>query len=404
MQNALSVLYKEHPFCDTVGSPEGDHTAKLRQLIGLAFFSQTNDLRDELLSIEKMGDGSQLSLALIAFAKKLLGAPFEATHLNVERNPRKNAELGVLAAFLGKYEDALMLGQWQRKLLARDGTFFHALGLSEDEYDSLELTALNYLLFYLCSNLASDSTLALMAESQLDQLKKKDQAPSPYVLQLARFIDTALEGTHSAIPEVTEDKGVATYFGQNFSLACMANGKSTGIGAVYKGDVQIISFGPHFFPLGKMENFGIFRPFEGTHDIRKESEPFTYAFWSRLSDEGKPSDSWIDTEIKATDDQMEIKAKFLHFGEFKPHAFVFFVKADKTVVNKFHEIHPMSLTRYQDQTAPIQFNDGSLEIKPEYNGEMQIIPLAGKDYFWGANFLIAFATEEENQTYTWSIS
>ena len=68
-------------------------------------------------------------------------------------------------------------------------------------------------------------------------------------------------------------------------------------------------------------------------------------------------------------------------------------------------LSPGALERYQGKIARVTFEkDGEiLSLHPEFEGEMQLIPLAGKHHFWSADFLIAFPINEKLKHYRWTI-
>lgn len=55
---------------------------------------------------------------------------------------------------------------------------------------------------------------------------------------------------------------------------------------------------------------------------------------------------------------------------------------------------------------PIRATHGSdfIVIVPNFIGEMQIFSLAGKNHFWGSQFLLAYSLVDEDKRYQWNVS
>ena len=61
--------------------------------------------------------------------------------------------------------------------------------------------------------------------------------------------------------------------------------------------------------------------------------------------------------------------------------------------------------RYQGESKSLVFekNQESLTLNPQYEGEMQVIPLSGTRHFWSADFLLAFSLNKKLYPYRWTI-
>ena len=88
-------------------------------------------------------------------------------------------------------------------------------------------------------------------------------------------------------------------------------------------------------------------------------------------------------------------------------AFSFFVKALRCRVASQQEfLYPRTLERYEGEVQTVAFEgqDHVLELRSlSCKGTMQVIPLAGGNNFWGADFLVAYLLSAEQRQYQWHV-
>jgi hypothetical protein len=85
-------------------------------------------------------------------------------------------------------------------------------------------------------------------------------------------------------------------------------------------------------------------------------------------------------------------------------AMVFYVRCDQLVIGGKTTLQAGALERYQGKAVPLELRSGNEKIFIEPSDqEMQIIPLAGGEHFWGAHFLIAFPMEFDNDFFQFLI-
>ena len=63
------------------------------------------------------------------------------------------------------------------------------------------------------------------------------------------------------------------------------------------------------------------------------------------------------------------------------------------MVNQSHRMVPRSLDRYAGPPSLVALECGVTLEMPEGAKQMEIIPLAGDDSFWNADFLVTFRIE-----------
>lgn len=240
-------------------------------------------------------------------------------------------------------------------------------------------------------------------------IEKQAPFPDVYVEPVFHTIDPSL--------------GFIRYDYESLSLVCSACGVNTGLGAIHKKGVRVVAFGPHYYPLADSDCFGIYRPSNGStdgfKDLIMESEESQCRFkgWSRLvspqSEEPlkqtipdkEPGNQWIFFDIQAQKESLDIDVCLSQCLETTPLAFAFFVSAQKVCIGKEKTLRPGSIERYQGKSNTLVFEKDQefLTLIAQYPGDMQVIPLAGKQHFWSADFLIAFPITEKLKLLSWKV-
>lgn len=155
------------------------------------------------------------------------------------------------------------------------------------------------------------------------------------------------------------------------SIALATEGEGIPLGALAMGKVHIPAFGPHVYPLNNQALFGIRRTIADTG-------------WASCF--GLP-EVWLETKIT----EGSLHTKWQGLTSEKKVAFAFFVQADQAYVGE-EVFAPQTLPRYLGPARPIVFTKGETKLYMEgrLTGKMELIPLAGQDHFWNAQFLLSF--------------
>ena len=193
--------------------------------------------------------------------------------------------------------------------------------------------------------------------------------------------------------------GTAQRRNEDFASVITFAGQNSGMGSIHCGDVQVITFGPQIFPLDEMKNFGIFRQAhskEMFNDIimHYDNDHLFCKGWTRLYSEKEKNPSegdktWVEMQAKCYDNLVNL---FFNFGKQvinKSLALAFYVKAKTCLVDNT-VILPLSLDKYQgNMPYKLSFRgkQASMNFIVENEAKIHIIPLAGNDCFWNANFL-----------------
>lgn len=211
----------------------------------------------------------------------------------------------------------------------------------------------------------------------------------------------------ASIPEETcffdHELGIAQARTQEKTVLFLGSGCKSGMGVFLYRDAGILNCGPQLLPIGECSGFGL----AGRPDnlfLEANLNGFTLSYRTRLAsyhpretgfaglaDSGY-SASWIEAKIEAGKDQICCECAIKGFRPIETIAFSFFCKSAACFVAGTHKLNPRSLDRYQGPPQPIELKgkEGSVHLIPDHGfSQMEIIPLAGDDSFWGSDFLIA---------------
>ena len=300
------------------------------------------------------------------------------------------SELGLLWAILGQLYDrvdlkmaARKVAHWQKNLLDHRGFPFAGIWTRGD-FSLPHLLGCNTLLFGL------DPSLAKFQQLQNDYAKGWD-LPS-YLLQLAQF---ELGKEASPLAPLTEEitVGMLRLESHNWSTIFALTGFNSGMGALHKNEVALVNFGPQVGPLDDLDRFGISRPSASSlKDISWEKglHGGHLQGWTKIHGNNR----WI--ELKAAIAGPQITLSLRQQEPADKLKFVFYIRAHKAQVGAV-EVHRGSLDRYVGRAMPVKFwgEKENLCIEPCQEGQMEVIPLSGGDFFWNSDFLLAFAVDSK---------
>jgi len=298
--------------------------------------------------------------------------------------------------------------------------FPEGLWTREEEFKPVELTFLSTLLFHLVSVIAPCDQImrAYPIMNALVQTLPVHTICIIYPL-LSACIDKWISSPLNfslALPkdfEISRVKackylGYTTYQWKDLSCYCTVSGAATGFAGFSKGLVRITSVGPHTAPLGEMRRYGIYRtplmqqtPFKEVVIDKQENKLFFSGWTGVVAGEStlpKPGPSWLYIQLNVQDNKALLTTKWLTLHQDSRDVLMtFFVKGKKAIVDKNYHLYPDTLDRYHGKAAEIVFQDStsSLKIKTQSPYSMQVIPLAGESYFWGAQFLVAYSFPQE---------
>jgi hypothetical protein len=194
---------------------------------------------------------------------------------------------------------------------------------------------------------------------------------------------------------------------ENFTAMGLGCGCKSGLGAFLKHDVGVLNFGPQLLPVGRGDQFGIaglphelkIESLENGYHLKGTTSVSSHHPKDRellnLSQSGN-SGLWIEAEHFLQNQTLDLKIQFSGLRPITDAAFVFFAKAPLCAIETLHRLRAGSLDRYSGPVKTIEFlsEKGRVDLRCSQGAtSMEVIPLAGDDSFWGADFLVVFSME-----------
>lgn len=248
-------------------------------------------------------------------------------------------------------------------------------------------------------------------------LAKQGSEISAFTMALLLFCNKSLPDYSTCPTSSLKNKNshVAISSSKEMLIAITTVGKNTGIGYIKRGKVVITNVGPHFFPLGEMDHFGIFHnPTWREKPCSLKSQPFHIKSWISLPsikfntnrlEKFIKGDIEMELEVEQKECGIDIAIRLIGPVHSNKLAFTFFLQASELITGDM-KLEPYSLNRYQGINRPIRAVQETdfIAISPSFIGEMQIFSLAGKNHFWGSQFLLAYSLVDEDRRYHWNIT
>lgn len=186
------------------------------------------------------------------------------------------------------------------------------------------------------------------------------------------------------------------------TVICAGSGCKSGMGVFLSQDAGVVNFGPQLLPLGCCSAFGLAGRAQKAH-LHEEKECFSLSYRCRLASPSERSifnlqDSgysgfWMHADVKGNLQEISLHSHFEGFSPLNKIVFSFFGKAEACFVAGSHKLTPKSLDRYTGPAQTLSFSGklGGVSIEAtEGASKMEIIPLAGDESFWGADFLAVY--------------
>ena len=205
----------------------------------------------------------------------------------------------------------------------------------------------------------------------------------------------AAQEVRAPVESSLEEGRVISYQHSNIKSCFCFEGKGSGIGACFFEKIKVVNFGPQVLDIAEMEKYGIdYHSESGVFGLIEQSQgEFCCRGWSRLLGD---RDVWIEHEIRIQEDRLDVFVAIERIHSSKEFAECFFVVCDSVQVDQ-KNVKQGSLERYRGFTKALELEkEGEcVNISLENDVICQVIPLAGENHFWGANFLISFEPRED---------
>jgi hypothetical protein len=343
----------------------------------------------------------------------------------------QHAQLGIIHTLLAFHQPdsgyratSKAIADWQTQLLDSDGiptTLYQREGATTET----QLLATHYILYRAIAQLHQCTRAAAISETillKLHQIETPSRLPL-YLFAVEAFLESQLPPPPpevKSLPEMIADPKVliAGYRSSTRSVICSLSGSRTGIGYIRKGDVKILSYGPHGFPLTECQQYGIEAAATlGAGEMAVGENAFNLSRIIKLPAEPPANNhpatfGMLPAPFEFAEIRQEYADDILHVS-YKPYSsrsrelgFAFFAQASNCLLSDGTLIKRKSLEQFSGKSQPLalQANHATLTLLPADGTEMQIIPLAGSDDFWGADYLIAFKTPDAGCFYKWKVT
>jgi|GEM_PF-1925311 hypothetical protein len=278
-------------------------------------------------------------------------------------------QLALLWVLNEKNEAAFHLMEWLLPFLE-----FKTLWASEKKYDEPEFLLSAYLLFSYIGLHEKAAAYFLEAQTKFLSLCRPID---PFFLVLEMQLKK-VPLQNNLLSESLFDASLGTwiYRGSELRAAISLSGYGTSLGVFIKKSVEIRAAGPQFYPLTNAAAFGI-KGLHAAHVIDSSK----MRGWTRSLGQ---NDVWMDVSIEGS----KLDLKFIGVVPERKVVFALYVKAKNAQIDTLI-FQSNSLQRYNGVTSSIQFNGDELLIQGSVPSKVELIPLAGKECFWGADFLFA---------------
>ena len=335
--------------------------------------------------------------------------------------------LALLTKQQGLQESVRRLAHWQLNILDISAKPISGLFVREKDGKPFEHSCLIYLFFRSAAILTEESLFSAVAEAAMRGIQESADRQNGKIHPLWPLIEKWLEqfSTSAAIPLKLQENiydpstSLVGYRSSSQHAICTLHGGHTGLGALRYGNIEIVNYGPQYLPLGDCQGFGIEGNPLSDHGMRRsviEWRPHTFSIkgCARLVDQPSPSPFemgkfrgiWLEVVQEFKKPHFYLKTNFLGLDGWDSVAFSFFVKASRCFTQSHECLLPRTLERYEGlaQTLTFETNESALDLRPlSFKGKMQVIPLAGGDNFWGADFLVAYLLNPDQHLYQWHI-
>ena len=318
--------------------------------------------------------------------------------------PAQLAELGSLWMILGvhlKNETLLYAGikvaLWQIHTLDHRGLPHFSLWSRAATFHASTLAMSNHLLFTLAYRLTSDPGFNQAAQIQKHYGWNPASLAGKLLTLVPEKIPSPLRLTHKPFAEEMT-VGLMKFATAQWSMACSLSGWNSGIFSYHKNDAAIVNSGPQAVPLDALDKFGIDRTCSisarSFNEIRWEKTAYHFRMKGWAKAFAHPA--WMEIEAYYEAQKLTLSCQLQEERPSENLAMVFYVRCDLLAIGGKETLQAGSLERYQGKALPLELRaeEEKIFIEPLTEQEMQIIPLAGGDHFWGAHFLIAFPFAE----------
>lgn len=381
--------------------------------------------KQEVLFKETLYSSYFLSIATL-LAKAQLPTSYQ---LLVSLNPKSfatpvlNAEHGILCFLQGVLlqdrsyiQQGLEIAFLQQEYLDAYGNIFKGAVCQESQCSDEEIYWIYSLLFSLGSFFLPDQKIMTQAYKSLSGFLEENIETTTEKTFFFSLLHIFFRKKLSQLPQLTEQAyEISTCFvegsgltvkhlSKTSSVLCSAGGKGLGFCFMKKNQVEFVSIGQSQGNIGEMVAFGSWFDYDKIPQkplvrIESSEKGFYFNTWLKCVDPAQEqfSKNWFHVCCILESERLDICVKPTNFLEEDLLHLLFFVKADKVIVDQTFHLSPHTLDRYEGKVATLSFfkDNHPVFLESSLGTTMKVIPLSGQQHFWGAEFLVAYTLPQD---------
>ena len=163
--------------------------------------------------------------------------------------------------------------------------------------------------------------------------------------------------------------------------------KKVGVGSFsYENSIVIPSFGPHVLPLGRNDLYGMNDPVSKDYEIF----PNQVKMWNKVKSKSEYGDHWIFTCVTNDQDKMSIESFIWSNKKEESLSLIFFLRGKKIHAGgKSFQSKALERALVKTNKIEIELESKRMQMQLKDSMEVEIIPLAGQQYFWESDFIVS---------------
>ena len=188
-----------------------------------------------------------------------------------------------LLSLLTKRQDlqeiVLQLAEWQLNMLDASGKLLKGMFVREKEGNTIHSLCAAYLFFRGAAAIKEGTSYALIAQAAMQEIQEMAGSGGASIDPLWVLIERWLEQfkIESDVPLSLQENiydpstALVGYRSPGQHVICTLHGEHTGLGVLRYGDINILSYGPQYLPLGECQGYGIEGNALSDHGMRRST-------------------------------------------------------------------------------------------------------------------------------------
>ncbi|MCH9616837.1 MAG: hypothetical protein SP4CHLAM5_01110 [Chlamydiia bacterium] len=164
--------------------------------------------------------------------------------------------------------------------------------------------------------------------------------------------------------------------------------KKVGIGSIsYKGDIIVPSFAPHVLPLGKSDLYGLNEPICTNGEVKDGN----IKMWNRVKSIDSYGSHHVHSNVTCTEKAIALESFLWSAEKDQELSMVLFLRGSSILMEeKRYQSGGLERVLVKTSRIDVQLTDKVLQIHLNKQTSVELIPLAGQEFFWNSDFILAF--------------